>query len=73
MVPNQPGVILALHRNRDPGDFVVLHRVLGTEYPPINVEREMDEHRKLKTFPPESAPVYLAVWFQPITIPIVKV
>lgn len=55
------GVILGLHRSRPKGDFVVLRRVTGLDYPSINIDDEMQAHMKTGG--------YTHVWFQEITVP----
>ena len=55
------GVILALHKNREKGDFVVSKRVTNTEYPPVNVEEWVKNCM--------ATGAYTHVWFQEVTVP----
>lgn len=57
----QPGVVLALHVGRDHGDFVVIKRVTGREYPPVDVASVIAQYRGQGSYP--------HVWWQPIEIP----
>lgn len=58
--PYPKGVILALHPTREKGDFTVVKRVLGTEYPPVDIQKVISDHLKAG---------YMAVWFQETTVP----
>lgn len=56
-----PGVICALHKGREKGDFVIARRVTGYEYPVVDIPKEMKEYLKQDA--------YTHVWWQEISIP----
>lgn len=63
------GLILGVHHNSPSDYFVVLRIVRGNEYPPINISRELNEHKRLtssSTSEGKSVPAYTRVWFQPL-------
>lgn len=60
-MPYPTGLILGLHKERQKGDFVVLKRVTGLDYPPVNITTEIESHMKTDG--------YHHVWFVEIKVP----